>query len=261
MKRLFAIVSLAALVVFSGLSYAGQDDKDVIYQVSTLNALMQGMYDGEVSIAELREHGNIGLGTFDALDGEMVCVDGKYYQVKGDGSVARAVSTARTPYAVITYFAPFSKIEMAGLSNMAELTAFLEDNIPSRNIFYAIKITGTFKYVKTRSVPKQVPPYPRLSKVVQTQPVFEASDIKGTIVGFRSPDYVKGLSVAGYHFHFLSADEKFGGHLLDCAVQAAAAEVDDKTEFFMRLPSSREFMSARFGEDMGAETAKAESGR
>ena len=261
MKKLLYAVLLAGFLLEPASSFAKQDDKDILYQVSTISALMEGLYDGEVSIAELKERGNIGIGTFDALDGEMVCKDGKFYQVKADGSVVRADLGDTTPYAVVTFFAPFSKIAMVEMSSLDDLNSFLDANIPSDNIFYAIKITGTFKYVKTRSVPRQSVPYPRLSQVTQTQPVFEARDIQGTMVGFRSPEYVKGLSAVGYHFHFLSADEKFGGHLLECSVTEAFAEVDDKTEFFMRLPNSRAFMDASLGADKEVEMVKVESGR
>lgn len=258
MKKLLYAVILAGLILAPATSFAKQDDKEIVYQVSTLSALMEGLYDGEVTISELKEHGNIGIGTFDALDGEMVCKDGKFYQVKGDGSIVRADWGAKTPYAVVTYFAPFSKIAMVEMDDLADLTDFLDANIPSDNIFYAVKITGTFKYVKTRSVYRQSVPYPRLSQVTQTQSVFEARDIKGTVVGFRSPEYVKGLSAVGYHFHFLSDDEKFGGHLLECSVTEAFAEVDDKNEFFMRLPMNKAFMDASLGSDKEAEIAKAE---
>ena len=261
MKKLFCVLLLAGILLSPVSSHAKSDDRDVVYQVSTLSALMEGLYDGEVTISELKERGNIGIGTFDALDGEMVCKDGKFYQVKADGSVVRADWGAKTPYAVVAYLDPFSKIDMVEMPSLDELKSFLDANIPSENIFYAVKITGTFKYVKTRSVPRQSAPYPRLSQVTQTQPVFEARDIQGTVVGFRSPEYVKGLCAVGYHFHFLSADESFGGHLLECAITQASAEVDDKTEFFMRLPNSEAFMNANLGSDKETEIAKAESGR
>jgi acetolactate decarboxylase len=258
MKKLLYAVILAGLILAPASSFAKSDDRDVVYQVSTLSALMEGLYNGEVTIAELKERGNIGIGTFDALDGEMVCKDGKFYQVKGDGSVVRADWGAKTPYAVVAYFDPFSKIDMVEMSSLEDLKSFLDANIPSDNIFYAVKITGTFKYVKTRSVPRQSAPYPRLSQVTQTQPVFEARDIQGTMVGFRSPEYVKGLCAVGYHFHFLSADENFGGHLLECSIAAASAELDDKTEFFMRLPNSEAFMNASLGSSEEEEIVKAE---
>lgn len=50
--------------------------QDTLYQVSTLDSLMQGVYDGELMLEELLQRGDFGIGTFDALDGEMVILDG-----------------------------------------------------------------------------------------------------------------------------------------------------------------------------------------
>ncbi|KFI17850.1 hypothetical protein IB75_18000, partial [Nitrosococcus oceani C-27] len=38
--------------------------------------------------------------------------------------------------------------------------------------------------------------------------------VRGTLVGFYVPDYMKEINVAKYHFHFLTADKEFGGHAL-----------------------------------------------
>ena len=80
----YLLVSLIILGAVLGCSTA-EKDKDVLYQTSTINALLNGVYDGEVTFQELKEHGNFGLGTVDALDGEMIALDGKFYQIKTDG--------------------------------------------------------------------------------------------------------------------------------------------------------------------------------
>ncbi|MCA1738575.1 MAG: acetolactate decarboxylase, partial [Actinobacteria bacterium] len=38
--------------------------------------MLDGNYDGELTFAELGARGDFGLGTFDALDGEMIGLDG-----------------------------------------------------------------------------------------------------------------------------------------------------------------------------------------
>ena len=58
-----------------------------VFQISTSGALVAGVYDREVSVQTILEHGNFGLGTFANLDGEMVVVDGHVYQVQGSGRV------------------------------------------------------------------------------------------------------------------------------------------------------------------------------
>src|SRR4051794_10814140 len=47
-----------------------------LFQVSTSGALVTGVYDREVSVRSILEHGDFGLGTFANLDGEMVILDG-----------------------------------------------------------------------------------------------------------------------------------------------------------------------------------------
>jgi acetolactate decarboxylase len=109
----------------------------------------------------------------------------------------------------------------------------------SPNMFYAWKISGTFSYMKTRSVPKQAEPYPSLAEATANQKVFEFHDVQGTLVGVWCPEYVQGVNVAGYHLHFLTADAQAGGHVLECALQEGTAAADVTTEFVMLLPQNQ----------------------
>src|ERR1700745_1799737 len=69
-----------------------------VFQVSTSGALVAGVYDREVSVQSLLEHGDFGLGTFADLDGEMVVVDGHVYQIQGSGRVTEATRDAGAPF-------------------------------------------------------------------------------------------------------------------------------------------------------------------
>ena len=53
---------------------------------------------------ELKKHGDFGIGTFDALDGEMIVLDGVVYQAKADGHIYQAADNLTTPFATVTYF-------------------------------------------------------------------------------------------------------------------------------------------------------------
>src|SRR5580692_5773632 len=75
-----------------------------LFQVSTSGALVAGVYSGAVSVKSLLQHGDIGLGTFANLDGEMVVLDGHAFQVQGSGRVFEAPANARVPFAVVTKF-------------------------------------------------------------------------------------------------------------------------------------------------------------
>src|SRR5919202_5710743 len=77
-----------------------------LFQTSTIEALLDGNYDGDVTFAELEDRGDFGLGTLNALDGEMIALDGSFYQVKSDGRAYPIDGKARTPFAVVTVFEP-----------------------------------------------------------------------------------------------------------------------------------------------------------
>src|SRR5215813_5470562 len=100
--RRVALCCAVLSLVLCGLVFAEQPGE--VFQVSTLDALSLGIFQGAVSFGHLREHGNFGLGTFDGLDGEMVALDGRFYQIRSDGSVSRVENTNTTPFAVVTNF-------------------------------------------------------------------------------------------------------------------------------------------------------------
>jgi acetolactate decarboxylase len=137
---------------------------------------------------------------------------------------------------VVTVFDADKTVSLQGPLDYEGLQRTVDGLIPDKTIFYAIKVEGTFTYIKTRSVPKQKEPYPPLVEAVKHQTVFEFHDVKGTIVGFWCPDSAKGVNVPGYHLHFITADRKAGGHLLACQLQQGTIAVDYTSDFYMVLP-------------------------
>jgi acetolactate decarboxylase len=233
------IIYLLLLVI--PLSWAGcsgpQGNEDTLFQISTINALLSGDYQGAMTFGDLKRHGTFGLGTFDALDGEMIGLEGRFYQIKADGVAYPVPDSMTTPFAVVTVFDADKTLPSQEGMDYEGLKNYLDEVIPDKSIFYAVKIEGIFNYIKTRSVPKQQEPYPPLVEVVKEQTIFEFHNIEGTIVGFRSPDSVKGgVNVPGYHLHFITADRKAGGHLLACQLQDATIALDYTSEFYMVLP-------------------------
>jgi len=250
------------IVVFLGAATIAVTDvtkeHDVLFQVSTIDALLQGLYDGEVTFRDLGEHGDFGIGTFQALDGEMVALDGEFYQIRSDGSCHAVKGATRTPFAAVTFFEPDLRLSVDQSMEYGELETFLTDALPTGNIFYAVKVTGEFEYVKARSVPKQEKPYPLLVDVVTFQPTFEFEDARGTLVGFRCPAYVKGINVPGYHLHFIDEKRQSGGHVLECRVRQATIEIDLTPGFEMVLPDSRAFYELDLAGDKATELDKVE---
>jgi acetolactate decarboxylase len=215
----------------------GEHPHHTLFQTSTIDALLSGNYDGEVSFAELEAYGDFGLGTFDALDGEMIGLDGAFYQVKADGRAYEVDERAKTPFAVVTFFEPREIRQLADLMNYAALRAHLDEIVAGDvTTCHAVRVDGHFRYVKTRSVPRQHKPYPPLVEAVKHQPTFEFHDVRGCLVGFRFPDYVGGLNVSGYHFHFITEDRSAGGHLLECEISRGELRVDHESDLNLELP-------------------------
>jgi len=238
--------------------YGATFSRDVLFQYSTINALGEGVYSGEQTFRELKKYGDFGIGTFNDLDGEMIGIDGKFYQIKGDGTVCPVPDKTKTPFAMVTFFEADKTVDVRDTKNFAQLTQYLDSIIPTKNIFYAIKIHGVFRYVKTRSVFSQAKPYPKLVDALKNQSVFEFNNVEGTIVGFRCPDYASGVNVSGYHFHFITKDRKAGGHLLECDMQDAKIQIDYTTSFYMVLPAGTDFYNINILLDKQKELEKVE---
>lgn len=207
-----------------------------LFQTSTIDALLQGEYDGDIDFAELEGRGDFGLGTLDGLDGEMIALDGGFYQVKADGKAYEIDRRARTPFAVVTFFGPNLSQTLAGPTNFAGFCAYLDGLVGDGAPCCAVRLDGRFEYVKTRSVPRQRKPYPPLIEVVKNQPTFELRDVPGSIVGFRFPHYAQGLNVAGYHFHFITQNRSAGGHVLGFRLAGGELSVDQEADLRLELP-------------------------
>ncbi len=240
-KYLFLICILFSVL---GNCVKEEDSSDVLFQISTINALLEGIYDGEITFKELKRHGDLGLGTFNALDGEMLLLDGKFYQVKADGKVYMAADSMKTPFSAVTFFEEDTVLALDFNLDYQLLETLLDEILPTKNIIYAIKIEGIFKYVRTRSVPAQKKPYRPLSEVVEKQPEFELYDVEGTLVGFRLPEYLSGINVPRYHLHFLTEDKKSGGHLLEFESERIEIGIDFTERLFVCLPQTKEFYDA-----------------
>lgn len=219
-------------------------DRDLVVQLSTLGALSSGLYDGLAPISVMSQHGDLGLGTFEHLDGEMVQIDGQVYQVTFDGKVRKPEGSLKTPFFTTTRFeADQSFVPPSGLS-MQALQELIDARLPSPNLFYALRIDGLFLRVKTRSVPKQSRPYPSLSEVVPRQSVFDLEQVRGTAVGFRSPAYAGAFNAVGYHFHFLDDGRSAGGHVIDFVAGEIKVQVDTTSRLEVLLPEGNADWSA-----------------
>lgn len=213
-----------------------------LFRVSTLRAMLDGAYDGDLSFAELARHGDFGIGTLNGCDGEMIALDGEFLRADVAGRISPVPPDAKTPFAVVTFFDPEASFELArpgltpGEFALDEAQAAIDDRVGHPELVHAVRLEGRFASVRCRSVPKQEPPYRPLAEIVAEQSVFDLEAVEGTLVGFRWPDLGLGLGVPGYHLHFLSADRTRGGHLLDARIATATVAVEDLGEVFVETP-------------------------
>lgn len=211
-------------------------DPHVLFQASTIGALLDGAFEGDLSFAELAEHGDLGLGTLNRLDGEMIALDGEFFRADVDGAITPVPAAAKTPFAVVTRFEPTVDERIEGRLSHEDLLLRLDELMPAGASSCAIRLDGEFELVCARSVPAQDPPYRPLTEVVADQHVFELAEVSGTMLGFRFPAYAEGIEVAGYHLHFLSDDRRRGGHVLDSRATALRARLDPSSNLHVELP-------------------------
>lgn len=225
----------------------------VLFQASTIGALLDGAYEGDVSLGELGEHGDFGLGTINALDGELIALEGRFYRADAKGGISVLSPATRTPFAVIVPFQPALHFELGGPLSHEQLLSAVEAQVRGEAPAFALRIDGDFESVRARSVPRQHPPYRPLTDVIAEQTVFELADVAGTMVGFRFPDHGHAVEVPGYHLHFISADRTVGGHVLDCRSGPVAVAVDASSELRVELPPGVDLGTAAL--DSSVETA------
>lgn len=224
------------LAIVSSVFASPVIDKETIYQGSTIEALLAGNYDGVATVKKIRSQGNMGLGTFTGLDGEMIVLDGKVYKAAKDGKVTVQNDNVQSPFYAVTYFNAdiTKKITNTDLT-LNSLKKELDQLRTRNDLPYAIIIKGKFKAVKVRSVGPYEPPFPLLSEAVKEQSVFDYSEVSGRLVGFWLPAYMGNTNAAGYHLHFLSDDSQKGGHILDLVITDAEISLDETPNFHIEF--------------------------
>ena len=266
-----ATVLLAAAMLLSLSACAQQpaqtpaapvQDTETIYQVALLQSLTQGYYDGIINVSDLKTHGDIGIGTFEGVNGEMIVLDGKVYQALSDGSVQEAADTETVPFSNVTFFDSDVTVDMTEIENMAAFKSALDKTVSEKgkNMFYMIKVNGTFEKMLVRSELKQEKPYKTLDKALETdQREFNYENIAGTVVGLYCPDYMSGLNAAGWHFHFISDDKTKGGHILELSFKNAKAELDITPSFDLALSDNADFQSMELAKNVDDAIKKVET--
>ncbi|GER67204.1 alpha-acetolactate decarboxylase [Weizmannia acidilactici] len=215
---------------------------DEVYQLSTMTSLLDGVYESDMTFAELKKFGNFGIGTFNHLDGELIAFDNEFYQLK-DGTARRVRPEDSSPFCSLTHFTTDITYKVDGPLTRPELEELIKDLVRSENLFYAIRVDGVFKQMNTRTVSYQEKPVP-MTEAVKSQPVYSFEDIKGTLAGFWTPIYAQGIAVAGFHFHFIDDGRTGGGHVFDYVLDYGTIQISKKTHLNLQLPETEGFLNA-----------------
>lgn len=215
-----------------------------VFQTSLVAALLDGVYDGDVRIGDLLGRGDLGIGTFNGLDGEMIVLDSVCYRLRADGTATPVGPDELTPFAIVTDFVPGIVAEVPAEATPADLADLVSSLTGTENYLYAARITGSFAEISMRNVVRQERPYRPLAEVTRGEPVVHMAPVDGVMVGFQTPAYERGIGVPGGHLHFIDASRSRGGHVLDFVVLAATVELCLGTDLHLALPLTAEFRTA-----------------
>ena len=216
----------------------GASSPHELFQTSTIQALLGGAFDGDVTLSELRQHGDLGLGTLNGLDGELIVIDGQVFKAELDCTLSRPSLESRTPYAVVVPFTPGREQRLRGPIDTASLERRLWHQGDRPSAPTAVRIDGHFDMVRVRSVQKQAPPYSSLADAIAHEHRLELYDTCGTMAGFCFPDDLDGIELVGFHLHFVTDSRACGGHVLDFALREGTLRIDEATELHVELPAA-----------------------
>ncbi|EUV25216.1 alpha-acetolactate decarboxylase [Staphylococcus aureus M0202] len=208
---------------------------------------------------ELLQHGDLGIATLTGSNGEVIFLDGKAYHANEHKEFVELKGDELTPYATVTKFVADTSYETKDKSSEA-VFAEIKEKMLSENLFSAVKISGLFKKMHVRMMPAQEPPYTRLIDSARRQPEQTETYVKGSVVGFFTPELFHGIGSAGFHVHFANDDRNFGGHVLDFEVEDVKVEIQNIETFEQHFPiQDKDFTKANIDyKDIADEIREAE---
>lgn len=221
---------------------------DAVTQFAVLDALLAGAYESGITVAEVRERGDFGIGCCEHLGGEVIILDGEVYECTLDGPPDLMGDADILPFMDVcpSHTVPLVEVVEAGLE---QLTEAIESRLVSRNLFHAVRVDGVLATARIRVTRRQEHPYRPLVDVTRDQVETELAGVRGTLVGFWAPAIYQGITVAGLHLHFLADDRSVGGHVLDVIVGVGALAVTAYPRFHLHLPTDPQFLRTELTHD------------
>ena len=118
----------------------------------------------------------------------------------------------------------------------------------SDNHFFAFRVTGAFPSLHVRAACR-VPEGTPLVDASMQQAEWRLEGVRGTLVGFWSPEYAARFDVPGYHFHVVDEDRRRGGHVLDCSTGTLEVSRQRLEQLVLALPETPDFLRADLHHD------------
>lgn len=248
LKNLVRLASLTSLMI-ANCHASAQTSHEMqgafptvsLFQLGNASALFSGAIEGNMTYRELRSKGDFGLGTFNSIDGEMVALDGSFYKISQKGETIPVDPNWKTPFVELVKFSQNKTVQFEKIDSYAVLKQLIQVNLDNKNIPYAMKVTGTFNFLKLRS---------RSSRAaLQSQDVIEETysvkNIKGALVGFWFPQYLLNLTVPEFHFHFIADNRKLSGHVLELRAESASVSVNKIDQIELMFPQTLIYKNAK----------------
>ncbi|MCS5734136.1 acetolactate decarboxylase [Herbiconiux daphne] len=216
----------------------------VVTQFSIVDALVAGLFDGVFTVEQVGRSGHLGLGCGDHMDGELVVLDGVFRLFHGDGTVTVLDAGESVAFAEVVDFEADSSELVETVPSLDALVADIRQRVVSENVFHAVRFDAHFASVSLREAKRQAKPYRPLADAVHDQREAVVTDVAGTLLGFVAPRFFQGISVAGPHFHFVSASGEVGGHVLGLTDATGELSIETYAGVTVRLPTSADYLAA-----------------
>ncbi|RRB06673.1 acetolactate decarboxylase [Larkinella rosea] len=254
-------ISLAIVLQSCSPKQPAETDKppvsDFMYQYSIIDALLGGVFDGNLTLGALKTKGDFGIGTFNRVDGELIVDQGKVYKISYDGSIREVPDTDSTSIAFVKFFKADTTFTVKG-TTLDQLEKQLLAVLPA-NEMYAIRMKGHFEKLTSRAPGPARKPYPSLKDhLAKQQYLFNLSNTDGVVAGFLLPGYIAKVNVPGFHFHYLANDHKSGGHIFDFTAAELTVEIDKIQGYTVELNTHADFDKVGLDKDRQEELKKIE---
>lgn len=235
--------------------------ENTIHQYAPTVALLNSIYEGDITPEQMVQQGNIGIGTVNHLAGELVAVDGVVYTIDAEGGIKVAPQDLESPNMTMINFQPKRTVTVENIESYEDLTKALQKYATSINSFYAYRIKGEFGYLKMASAHKVENEDVSLFEYLDTRVMYTRENIKGTLVGLFTPDYLGNIVIPGMHFHFLSEDIKLGGHLEDIKFDKLQVEIQEINQVNLQLPETEKFRTRELKQGAAPKATAKQNGK